>query len=75
MQNPIRYCWMMPDFTFSSSWSQEEHDRIIDPYMLRVAKEKGWRIMKYVIDHGNDFELPNQSFLAQNNKGNFKRKK
>ena len=43
--------------------------------MLKTAKEKGWRIMKYFIEVGEDFEFPTQSHLAHTANGNIKRKK
>ena len=75
MTNQTQYCWIMPDHTFSDSWSQEQHERFIDPYMIKVAKEKGWRIMKYVIEVGENFSFPNQSHLAHTVQGNIKRRK
>lgn len=74
-KNPLRYCWIMPDLTFSGSWSQEEHERFFNDYMLKVAREKGWRIMKYFVELGEDFEFPNQSFLAHTANANIKRRK
>lgn len=74
-KNQVRYCWIQPDHTFSSSWDQATHERIIDEYMLKVASEKGWRIMKYWIEHGEDFEFPNESFLAHKANGDIKIKK
>jgi hypothetical protein len=62
----------MPDHTFSASWSEVQHARLFTDYSEKVAKEKGWRIMKYMIIVGEDFEFPNQSHLAHTAKGNIK---
>jgi len=74
MKNVVRYCWILPDFSFSGSWSEIVHNRIMDEYTINSAKKKGYRIMKYMIVEGEDFELPTQSHLALTKKGNIKKK-
>lgn len=75
MKNQIRYCWLDPNLTFSSSWSEAQHDRLFTQKDLDAAAKKGWRIVKYQIVVGQDFEFPNQSHLALTSGGNIKLKK
>jgi len=64
-----RYVYLNPEKgTFSNSWTQAEQDMYskdpeINEKLLKEAKEKGYKIIKYECLNDDDFEFFNQMKL------------
>lgn len=54
----VRYCWLTPELDFSLSWSEEDHEKFFDKDMQEKANKENWRLIKYEVLTGQDFEFP-----------------
>jgi hypothetical protein len=62
--NIIRYCWLnINNGEFSNSWDIDSM-KYIDRDMLKLAKEDGWKLIKYECLTDDDFEFYNKMQLG-----------
>lgn len=63
----IRYCYLKPDLSFSDSWDEESHKRDftgldLEGYM-KSKDGDGWRLIKFEVVIGDDFEFQDNMVL------------
>ena len=64
----VRYCWLTPELDFSASWDEKEHKEFFNrDRITKLANEKGWRLIKYEVLVGEDFEFPYKAKLTAEN--------
>jgi len=59
----IRYCYIKPDLSFSGSWSEKDHKQFFTKELEELVTKGGYRVMKYEVVLGKDFEFPYESTL------------